>query len=534
MTDLVRLHISPFSPALLPLIVPPSLLPTVQNVSYHTLLNYPERPFGYLELPAMEASKIKKKLNGAILKGSKVKIEEAKPKKGTGPGEIVEPELVQRESSVPSEKKSRKRNREEGIISGYELPKERKVKRGWTEPVAATKERKSKKTKEPIPKDKEKKKTKRKPQPSTYTSHPECLFNTQVPLNAVDMAEAGKKQKKLGKGKGERDVVVHEFANTTKQASFLREEKVGKGMAVKEYVEGKGWVNDKGEVVEPEPQTTSRRVTRSKAVEVSEAPSSTIAKLRLTEKDEDETSSSGESSRSENAEYSSDDSKDDDESEDENTSMHDEKVNYTEHMDSKPADTESQEDKVPHPLEALYKKPKATSESASTPRKPKLELKIPFSFFGDDPDMDGENQDSVSALRSEKVVNGNTTIISMPQTPFTQRDMQFRGIRSAAPTPDTAAPNKLLFGPGWGTASDLASDEEDQSNMDSMQDDEEATPAASAEKLATSEDKPPQSDFQKWFWEHRGDTNRAWKKRKREAGKEKRQSEKKRRDRRAA
>ena len=39
----------------------------------------------------------------------------------------------------------------------------------------------------------------------------------------------------------------------------------------------------------------------------------------------------------------------------------------------------------------------------------------------------------------------------------------------------------------------------------------------------------PQSDFAKWFWEHRGETNRAWKRRRREAAKEKRKSDNKRR-----
>jgi hypothetical protein len=40
-------------------------------------------------------------------------------------------------------------------------------------------------------------------------------------------------------------------------------------------------------------------------------------------------------------------------------------------------------------------------------------------------------------------------------------------------------------------------------------------------------DKPdePESEFQKWFWENRGNVNRAWKKRKRTVAKDKRQRE---------
>jgi len=49
---------------------------------------------------------------------------------------------------------------------------------------------------------------------------------------------------------------------------------------------------------------------------------------------------------------------------------------------------------------------------------------------------------------------------------------------------------------------------------------------------AELEDKEPaESDFAKWFWEHRGETNRAWKRRKREAVKEKRKGDNKRRGR---
>jgi hypothetical protein len=33
------------------------------------------------------------------------------------------------------------------------------------------------------------------------------------------------------------------------------------------------------------------------------------------------------------------------------------------------------------------------------------------------------------------------------------------------------------------------------------------------------------SDFQKWFWEHRGDLNRSWKKRRKTTAKEKRYRE---------
>lgn len=54
----------------------------------------------------------------------------------------------------------------------------------------------------------------------------------------------------------------------------------------------------------------------------------------------------------------------------------------------------------------------------------------------------------------------------------------------------------------------------------------EAATAATPSKTASSEDRGRQeSDFAKFFWENRGDNNRAWKRRAREAKKEKRQRE---------
>ena len=73
-----RLYISPFTPELLPIVLAPSVLPTASNISFHSLQTFPERNYGFVDLPAMEATKVKKKLHGSILKGSKVKVEEAR------------------------------------------------------------------------------------------------------------------------------------------------------------------------------------------------------------------------------------------------------------------------------------------------------------------------------------------------------------------------------------------------------------------------------------------------------------------------
>ena len=63
--------------------------------------------------------------------------------------------------------------------------------------------------------------------------------------------------------------------------------------------------------------------------------------------------------------------------------------------------------------------------------------------------------------------------------------------------------------------------------MDEDDDQEDATAGKAEDTSTGSKDEKPESEFSKWFWEHRGETNRAWKRRRREAAKEKRQKDKK-------
>lgn len=77
----VRLHITPLTPDILPAVLPPSLRQTATDISFHTVPTFPENSYGYVTLPSMDAEKIKKKLNGSILKGKKFKVEAARPSK---------------------------------------------------------------------------------------------------------------------------------------------------------------------------------------------------------------------------------------------------------------------------------------------------------------------------------------------------------------------------------------------------------------------------------------------------------------------
>lgn len=115
--------------------------------------------------------------------------------------------------------------------------------------------------------------------------------------------------------------------------------------------------------------------------------------------------------------------------------------------------------------------------------------------------------------------------------------MEWRGQRSAAPTPDTAAIGRR-FSFDWRKESQEADDDEDLSdggieagrqldlntkaNSQALADVQEVDENDGEEG---AEGKQEESEFRKWFWENRGDINRAWKKRRREALKAKRHAD---------
>lgn len=511
-----------------------------------------------------EANKIKKKLNGSILKGSKMQVEEARPdRKSKRPKGEDKPD-----PEVDSERKARKvdkkRKREDGVLPGFELPEERKVKRGWTEPVTGSKNVKTKK----VGKDRDKKEKKAKPLPSAFTDSPECLFRTKLPPNVDKLAASTSttysKLKKRNGANSDRETVIHEFSNTTKHAGFLRDTGVASGKkGVSEFVEGRGWVDGEGNVVEQvkisearKPTTggnelvTKNKLNGSRNKPTAQNPSfgngSRTHETPGGQEDLDETSSSGISSSSDDSGESEEETNSS--SEDEraasliqtkiairsstSTAKPPDDVEESDTSDSSSSSKEvpeastksqiavhvppltmvpTQKSSEVHPLEALFKKPRQTP--SGTPRKPNLEVQTSFSFFDADANAGNDNSDH--------------TQHAIPQTPFTQRDIQQRRMRSAAPTPDTAAPNKG-FGLGFGDADDLASSE-NEGNQGNQDDNDTPLSAKDAAMKDVPDADPPQSDFAKWFWEHRGETNRAWKKRKREVAKEQRQRENKRR-----
>ncbi|KAI0097044.1 hypothetical protein F4776DRAFT_651241 [Hypoxylon sp. NC0597] len=525
-----RLHITPLDESLLGVVVPSSVLPRAQNISYHTIQTFPEKRYGFVDLPTADADKIKKKLNGAVLKGTKMRIEKAKPET------IPEPTGEANGTSAKEKKKSKKRKREIDVTPGVEL-EGRKVKRGWTtteREMIDEKRKKSKKDKKYKDEKDSKKKKKKKEVKSKYTDGPECLFKTKLPDagSSSKGAEenAGHKKKRR---KSDREVVIHEFEKTVKHPSFLKAnvEKVNSGAVT--FEDGVGWVDENGTVVEPVVSKRPSNHTSNPAISEQKLPES----APLTENDDNTTSSSGSSSDGSEGEDVSDqeaDSSDEEEVKAKPEAKTPSKslkvearaltspVSVMKNETARPKSSSSVTSltiKIPpvtpaaakvHPLEALYKRPNGNT---TTPGGAAEEAQ-PFSFF------DGDNDD----IEEDDTVGRPS---QPPMTPFTILDFEVRNLRSAAPTPDTAHPSRTFnLWPRQGSA-DREEGREDEDEEDEGQKDEDtAMTGVSNQAAAANGDKQvPVSDFQRQFWENRGDLNRSWRKRRKTASKEKRYRE---------
>jgi hypothetical protein len=564
-SNTVRLHITPLKPELLKVYLAPSVLPLARNVSYHTVETFPEKGFGYVELPEQEAQKIRKKLNGTTLKGSKVRIEMAKPEKRKAREEADAEEKPakrskkdKKEKKEKKEKEGEKRVRSPGVFDGVELPADRKVKRGWTEP--ATRSSKDKKEK----KDKKSKDGKYPPKPSKYTKEPELLFKAKLePVAATEHTRKEKKKDKKEKKERKtktKEVIVHEFEKNVKTPSFLKQAKVStEKKPPVDYIDGVGWVDEDGAVVEPEtkkaahsrvlqlvdgqplkepPPTDSqgRPIVKKPAA----APAQKEKKKKAPPPPESDSSeldddSSVVSSSSEDEESDSDVADTDDESESESDAAEEKEKAAVTKSSTKAASrptpltttststTESKDgSKEVHPLEALFKR--APPPTLTTPTTPPP-INTSFSFFDNEatsPPAPSTEQDSTEP----------------PVTPFTQRDLEWRGLRSAAPTPDTAAIGRR-FSFDWRKGSQEVDHDDGEELSDGGVEETSKNTRANAgapevdggdeEAGRAGEDVDGEegegegeSEFRKWFWEKRGDINRAWKKRRREALKAKR------------
>jgi hypothetical protein len=538
-TDRVRLHITPFNSTLYQNIIPASIQPNVTNLSYHTVQTFPERGFGFVELPKADADKLRKKFNGLTLRGQKMAIQEAKPEKkrrhDKEDEDTAEVEEKQPRKKAKKEKSSKKKDKE---YTGFELPDDRQVKRGWTEePSKYNKDKKEKASKSSDKTDKTPRREK-----SKYSSKQEVLFKQKLPEAVLMTQKSEGKDKKNKNSKLPRNIsVIHEFEKNKPVPSFLKSSVSSKASAVADFVPGMGWVDAEGNVVE-EVQVKPKREDRiarmvDTPVEIRikpAAPKEPAMHKDITAgaKSLGYHSSSDESSvvSSESDVETSDDSDDGNEEDEVIEATEAEKEEIAEEIKegaeeiAAPAPTEQQDETTTlekpstpepmetspqpstprevHPLEALFKK-KAPSDT--TPRPAPINTSFSFGIT-DDIDEDMEDMDP-----------------QYPSTPYTRT----RDIRSAAPTPDTAAiGRKFSFSFAGQGHNNFSHDEDIQ---EGYEDEDDQWQSANMEPLGVKEVKEgeaeEETEFAKWFWENRGDSNRAWKKRRRDVMKVKRQRE---------
>ncbi|KAG6153188.1 hypothetical protein E4U37_003156 [Claviceps purpurea] len=580
-----RLHITPLDQDLLKVVLPASVLPQARNISLHTLETFPEKRYGYVDLPEADAEKLRKRLNGTTFKGVKMRIEKARPMP------VQEPEDAEAAAAADARKDRKKRKAEEArdgkskrrrdlnVVEGV-LLKDRKVKRGWTESTDSKVRSKRSKDKH-ADKDKDKEKHKTKRLKSKYTDQDECLLKTRLPPNVaanLPASEAHKKKKTKNKSLA-RQITVHEFERATTFPSFLKHvvpERTGKEPV--EFVQGKGWVDEDGALVEAV-QCKDRRedvrggskkrkekkgkkqkeeIVESDSDEEDDTSSSGTSSDEDEDDDEDRdadmsvadtpptdsaiaspqketrplrkdpvlkstrpssSSSSSSSSASSSASSTSDDDDDDDDDDDTpedqpQSQQEQEQEQGQEHQTNLTLDIPTT--KTPHPLEALYKRETTTTTAATTTP---AQAPTPFSFFAHDPE------------ESPNSPEPHTAPAPAPTTPYTRQDLEYRNLRSAAPTPDTANParRRAFWAPlDHDQEEDYEEDynEEDQDEEEGMgEGDGEGDGEGGAGKGDAQRGEA--GDFQSWFWQNRRDLNQAWMNRRKTAAKERRHRENK-------
>ncbi|CAN8098120.1 unnamed protein product [Discula destructiva] len=544
-----RLHITPLDPQLLKIIVPPAILPNARRISYHSLQTFPDKLYGFVDLPSADATRIKSKLHGATLRGAKINIEPARPETmpTPSPDAIMSVDDVPKPKKSKSDKKDKKRKRDNVEITGVELEDGRKVKRGWTvtSEEAQAKKKKAKdedrKQGKPKTKDDEKKQKKRRrhePESQFIDGH-EALVKIRLPPNKMDLLNdsTGGDKTKSKKSKN-RDVVVHEFENNSKFATFLKTTQAtpATGREGAHFVEGKGWVNKDGTVLEEVKSTKPTTVPKLKVATMVSRP-----KARNATEDDDTTSSSGTSSEEDDSDaesaVASHVTKQQPDKADAGPSFVETSVasSVIESDSMRPKSSGSMRSltiQIPpatpspaaskvHPLEALYKLQLPGKVEKSVHNQTSADS-TPFTFgggLGDDLE-DDEVQDGEEPVRNE-----DSQGPQIPMTPYSKQDLEWRSTRSAAPTPDTAHPSRASRFWSLGGEDDLEDVQEDEDE------DGEDGPVRRKEDIGVEEADEdaidPNTDFPKWFWKNRGNLDRSWRKRRREAAKAKRYRENK-------
>ncbi|PHH77841.1 hypothetical protein CDD82_3338 [Ophiocordyceps australis] len=537
--DYVRLHITPLDAELLSTYLSPTLVQLARNVSFHVPETWPEKRFGFVELPQPEATKLRKKLHGSMFKGARVRIEIARPQNWQKHSKRSESSAsCDHDANENPPQSAKRQKREAGVLEGVRLGG-RKVVRGWTEPLdTKIRSKRSKDTaRECVRGDK-----KRSRPSSKYTDGPECLMRLKLPSNSASTTSDPGVRSSSKRHNTHSTITIHEFENTTRYPSFLKNDPpLNYGQPAAEYIQGKGWVAQDGSIIEAVRAHTKEKIQRQAPVESTTTTSDG-------ELDDGTTSSSNSTSAPQDQDSDPSISTADQvpraagicTHEDKETrstpSCHDEahcKASSHAKLDESPRPQSSSlpntnlsiaipplsspcTTKPVHALEALYKRTKDVSIGQKNQTEP-------FHFF------------DLSSGGDEMELSGASCV--MPLTPRADRDR--RSIRSSAPTPDTAKPShKRIF---WSETDPEEEDDDDEDQDDEAgdeeeeeedDDDDESKGKASHTDMRRDHDQeaPTQqqvdngqpADFQSWFWQNRSDLNRSWMKRRKTAAKEER------------
>lgn len=503
---LTRLHITPLDRTLLPIALGPRLLKTAENISFQSVETFPENDYGFIDLPEADAKTLISKLNGAILKGRKMKVEKARSRKRSHDA-LQQDNAPGHEEPQKKAKKSKKdKYGGDGVIDGYQITTDRKVKRGWTEPKSDGRTRSKSKSMDKT------KKSKRQA-PSQYTDKAELLFQTELPPNKQHLDQTSQTK---GKGKGKDNqtrntaTVVHEFRNNEIQPAFVRDAASSAQSA--QYVDNTGWVDVEGNVIEAATPSLRKNSITARPGRIETIRRNGAKTVNALEQAAERVCSTSTSDSASDSEDSNDEpqvepasipgaSFSTSEADSSSTSDGDDDQGLARQVETAPRNSKLPDPATPqkvHPLEALFKRPQPPAGREAP--KPSLEIETSFSFF------------------DQSAADVDEDVPAMPATPFTSNDMRSREVRSAAPTPDTAHPSRFT-----GFAGLMAS----RSSSDKSKNDDLPDPAGSDPSLPVPEksDVPMQSDFEKRFWAERGQNNRAWKLRRKTALKEQRQKD---------
>lgn len=490
--DLVRLHITPFNPDIYNKNIPAALRKPENKVSFHAVQTFPERGFGYLELTKADADILKRKLQSAMLKGTKVRIEEARPMKKRKSETMDEPATKHSHKERFKTEAGPHTKARDVVLPGYELSADRHVKRGWTE-------------------DKRAKST-------AATADKKLLFKTKVPANLTKLEkEKSKKPKEKRAHKAKKgETIVEEFAKTRSTFAVSQATSADRKPAVA-YEDGLGWVDEDGQVVEAESKKLQRQHKQPKqspkgipasAVEgkgfdtgENNAIATDQASAEVSNEDVDMESESQSSPDDDSASGASESSESQQGSEDGTAPNSLEQSETSSNAGSTDEHESTTDTPEIHPLEALYKR----SADRADAKNQLAPINTSFSFF----EAADEAPEDASMIQ--------------PQTPHTKQDLEWRHQRSAAPTPDTAAIDGRFGFP----LGDGDSDEDKDEDL-------EVTPRQSVATTQQHQEPSSQQEsaFRRYFYEKRGETDRAWKKRRREAKKLQRQRENRRSSRR--